>query len=253
MPRLHLVACRKFNYLEKTWTVVRGPQQGAQVAVEAPPDPTFSLARTREELLTYLRLVFDGDQIAAEYVLIWMLSRVHARPQYIPVGKLALALALPVIGVRASMLLSCAVFDGHTILTTRLLALSCVFAGDVECYVGFPSPADGPRGGWCTTGGFGRVAPCRHAAHADAASVSRHVVDVCVFPDKRLPIEPPDEWQAAALRWHQARAGRNILGAGLAEQHWGLEHPCIADLGPQTGRRIRLYVPQGQSSTRDTA
>ncbi|KAK6145683.1 hypothetical protein DH2020_022503 [Rehmannia glutinosa] len=79
VPRLHCVVHRKLGFGD----FLRSPQ------LELTP---CAIKEVREALLGHLTAVLGNDRVAAQYVLLHLLSRVHARVDSIAVGKLSLNL-----------------------------------------------------------------------------------------------------------------------------------------------------------------
>ncbi|KAG0600553.1 hypothetical protein M758_11G042700 [Ceratodon purpureus] len=82
VPRLQCITLRKISSSDFT----------SQIPEVAPTVLPLDFAQTRQSLLNYLTFSLGGDTLAAEYLLLHLLSQVHARVDSMALGKLSLNL-----------------------------------------------------------------------------------------------------------------------------------------------------------------
>ncbi|GAM18325.1 hypothetical protein SAMD00019534_015000 [Acytostelium subglobosum LB1] len=93
-PRLHAISYRVLDqYMYPTQTQL--PFSNAQQQQRPPQPPQQELQQTRRELVQYIQQHLLGDQLAAEYLLCHLLSKVYLKTAGLILGNFPLNLLLP--------------------------------------------------------------------------------------------------------------------------------------------------------------
>lgn len=85
LPQIHVFSFRRNHSLNSNYAFKKSLANESTVKNESE-----QLSETREKLLAVLKILVNGDLIAAEYILLCLLSKVHTRKDTFILGNLSL-------------------------------------------------------------------------------------------------------------------------------------------------------------------